>query len=135
MRRYAREVAFCLTYAFLFNGEKDDLSMEMFNKNALSDDDVKFATELYNGSVDNLDFYKQKVAKYSVGFKLERIFRIDLAILVLSMYEIEHTDTPPAVCVNEAVELAKKYSTQKSLSFVNGLLGEYIKQEVEPKNV
>ena len=42
-------------------------------------------------------------------------------------------DTPPAVCVNEAVEIAKKFSTKKSLSYVNGLLAQFIKQEIETK--
>lgn len=131
MRRYAREIAFCLIYEYFFTQEKNDLSLEMFDRTALTEDDKRFLSELYNGAVGSLDDYKEMVTKYSKGYKIERIFKVDLAIMVLAMHELTRLDTPPAVCVNEAVEIAKKYSTKKSLSYVNGLLAQFVKKEIE----
>ena len=61
------------------------------------------------------------------GYELDRIYKVDLAILVLAVYEIKYQDTPKNVVVNEAVELSKKYSTDKSYSFVNGVLAKVLK--------
>ena len=69
------------------------------------------------------------VAKYISGYTIDNIFKIDLAILVLAVSELlYYKDTPVKVVVNEAVELAKKYSTEKSASFVNGILAVIIKE-------
>ncbi|MDD4832813.1 MAG: transcription antitermination factor NusB [Clostridia bacterium] len=133
MRKYAREIAFCLVYEYFFKGERNDLSLDLFEASILTDDDKAFISKLYNGAIDNLDEYKEKVTKYSKGYKLDRIFKVDLAIIVSAMHEMLYMDTPPAVCVNEAVEIAKKFSTKKSLSYVNGLLAQFIKQEIETK--
>ena len=100
--------------------------MEMFNKNALSDDDVKFATELYNGSVDNLTFTNRKSQKYSVGFKLEEF---SVSICNTCSVNVRNRTHRHAACrlrQRGQSNWPKNTPTQKSLSFVNGLLGEYI---------
>ncbi|MEG2189609.1 MAG: transcription antitermination factor NusB, partial [Christensenella sp.] len=64
----------------------------------------------------------------SKSWRIERIAKVDLAILRLAIYELLFIDDIPAkVTVNEAVELAKKYSDEKSYQFVNGLLGGYLR--------
>ena len=67
----------------------------------------------------------------SKSFKLSRIYRIDLAILELAIWEIDHTETPYQVVINEAVGLAKKYSTEKSVSYVNGVLAAFVRGKNE----
>ncbi|MEG1527733.1 MAG: transcription antitermination factor NusB [Clostridia bacterium] len=136
MRRYAREVAFCLTFEYMFNQsiKEDDECFEMFDAEKLAPEDKDFVLQLYRGVSVHIDEYKNKVATYSKGFKLDRIYKIDLAILALTMYELEHFDTPIAVCINEAVDLAKKYSTDKSLSYVNGILAEFVRANPRPTN-
>jgi transcription antitermination protein NusB len=70
------------------------------------------------------------IAERAVDWKLERIANVDRSILRLALYEILHRpDIPPSVSVNEAVELAKKYSTEDSGKFVNGILGSYLRSE------
>ncbi|HPG92229.1 MAG TPA: transcription antitermination factor NusB [Clostridia bacterium] len=133
MRKYAREISFCLVYEYFFKGERNDMSFDLFDASLLTEDDKTFIKSLYNGVIDNLEEYKEKITKYSKGYKIDRIFKVDLAILVSAMHEMSHFDTPPAVCVNEAVEIAKKFSTKKSLSYVNGLLAQFIRQEIETK--
>lgn len=58
------------------------------------------------------------------GWRVERMPAVDRNILRLALYELRHTDTPVAVVISEAVELAKTYSTARSGSFVNGVLGK-----------
>jgi transcription antitermination protein NusB len=67
------------------------------------------------------------------GWKINRISKVDLSILRLSIYEISFMDDIPFnVSVNEAVELAKKYSGEDSGSFINGILGKVTKAQAEP---
>ena len=69
----------------------------------------------------------EDISKYIKGYTIDRLFKIDLAILLIAFYELKYQDTATKIVVNEAVELAKKYSTQKSYSFINGVLGSFIK--------
>lgn len=63
---------------------------------------------------------------------LDKLNKIDLAILRLAVYELENDDTPPKVVIDEAVELAKEYGSESSSSFINGVLGTIYKEE-EPE--
>jgi len=68
------------------------------------------------------------IADRAVGWKLERIANVDRNILRLALYEILHRpEIPASVSVNEAVEMAKKYSTDESGKFVNGILGSFLR--------
>jgi len=71
------------------------------------------------------------IAENSVGWTVDRLSRIDISILRLAIIEMMYMDTPPAVAVNEAVELAKKYSEDKSPKFINGVLAGVIKSREE----
>jgi N utilization substance protein B len=71
------------------------------------------------------------IAELASGWKLERIANVDRNILRLALYELRHRrDIPASVSVNEAVEIAKKYSTAESGKFVNGILGSYLRSRV-----
>ena len=63
-----------------------------------------------------------ELAATATGWRVERMPAVDRAILRLALYELRHTDTPVAVVISEAVELAKEYSTKRSGAFVNGVL-------------
>ena len=71
---------------------------------------------------------KIKIIKDNVtGYELERVYKVDLAILVLAVYELKFTvGVVPSIIINEAVELSKKYSTEKSYSFINGVLAKVV---------
>lgn len=62
---------------------------------------------------------------------IDKLNKMDLAILRLAVYELEHKDTPPKVVIDEAVELAKEYGSESSSSFINGVLGTIYKIEEE----
>lgn len=129
MRKYAREVVFSLTFEYLFAGQKNELGLDMFEKKKLTGDDIAYIGDTYNGIVAEFDGLQSAVASITRGYKLERIYKVDLAILIYAMYELSKGEIPTEICVNEAVELAKKFSTDKSDGFVNGVLAEYVKNK------
>ena len=126
MRSYAREVAFCKIYSYIMSGSID-LDFSQFNQDMLTEEDVEFATKLIQGVVEDKPQLDAIVSEFSKSFKLSRIYRLDLAALELALWEMNNTDTPHPVVINEAVSLAKKYSTEKSVSYVNGILAAYVR--------
>ncbi len=81
-----------------------------------------YAAELVVGVSDHRDELDALLAGYSERWPLERMPAIDRALLRLGAYELVHTDVPTGACISEAVELAKRYSTDRSHEFVNGML-------------
>ena len=67
------------------------------------------------------------IPKAATEWPIDKLNKIDLAILRLAVYELTHSDTPPKVVIDEAVELAKEYGAESSSSFVNGVLGTILK--------
>ncbi len=124
MRSYAREVAFCKIYCFLISGSFDD-DFSQFEQDKLTQEDVQFATDVIKGVVGQKAQIDEIVARFSVSYKLSRIYRPDLAALEMAIWEMNNLDTPHPIVINEAVALAKKFSTAKSVGYVNGILAAY----------
>ncbi len=126
-RKSSRDIAFKLIYQYMFNKEID------FNQAIYSfeldreGEDYKFVETLCLGVVDNYDALVEVVSQNLVSYKLDRVYKLDLAVLVLAVFEIKYLNETPGIAINEAVELAKKYSTEKSPSFVNGVLAKIVK--------
>ena len=81
-----------------------------------------FANKLFEGAAKNVPALDAIIVKHADNWRFERLSAIDRAILRLAIHEMNGTDTPPKVILNEAVELAKKFSSEESGSFVNGVL-------------
>jgi N utilization substance protein B len=86
-----------------------------------------FANQLFEGAAHASAELDELIAKHAEHWRLERISAIDRAILRLALHEMRATDTPPKVVINEAVELAKKFSSEEAGAFVNGILDTYRK--------
>lgn len=106
-----------------------DNSFDCLNKfwqtaeNPVEDQIKDFTGELVNGVAENRDQIDKKIIEYATNWQIERMAVIDRNILRISCYElIFRTDIPPKVSINEAVELAKKYSGPEAGKFVNGIL-------------
>jgi len=125
-RSNARENVFKLVFEYVFNKEEDislltDIIEEM-------KDEESYIREIYNGVVSHYDELMGEISKYSEGFSIDRIYKVDLAILLVSLYEIKYVDSIPSkVSINEALNLAKAYSTEKSYKFINGILASVVK--------
>ncbi len=124
MRSYAREVAFCKIYAYLIGGRIDD-DYSQFDADKLTQEDLEFVSALTNGVSEHRAELDATVAEFSHSFKLSRIYRPDLAAMELAIWEIKSGMTPYPVAINEAVSIVKKYSTEKSVGYVNGILAAY----------
>ena len=125
-RRASRETAMKLLYQLEIQREDREEQIELvLNESALADKDKQYVKEVIDGVFSNLAYLDKLIEKYSKAWKIERIPRVDLSILRLSMYEISfREDIPLSVSINEAVELAKKYSGEDAGSFINGVLGK-----------
>lgn len=84
-----------------------------------------FAESLILGVIEHIDHLDKEIAQYSSNWKLERIAKVDLAILRLAVYELLHrSDIPPVVTINEAIDLGKTFSNTDSKRFINGILDQ-----------
>lgn len=133
MRKYAREIAFKLVYQYLITKEESPFTLEILTaEDSLDDGDIQYITSLYHGIIENYADIYRHISELSEDFKAERIFKADMAILVLAAYEILHLeDIPVKVSVSEAVELAKVYCTDKSPSFINGVLASFLQKHTD----
>ena len=111
------------TFALL--GEEEPLYAEFPNEKQQN-----YIIELVTGVAAHgaeLDSY---IEKYAIGWKFSRIDRVASAIMRVAMYEILYMpDIPNGVAINEAVEIAKKYETEETVKFINGILGKFVRSE------
>ena len=82
----------------------------------------EFANQLFEGAAKEIAALDEIIGKHCENWRFERLAAIDRAILRLAIHEMSSADTPPKVVLNEAVELAKKFSSEQSGAFVNGVL-------------
>jgi N utilization substance protein B len=117
-RREARERALALLYEAEQKG-LDPLSTVL---DALPLDPEPFAAELVCGVSDHIDELDELLGRYAKGWTVTRMPAIDRNLLRIGTWELGWSDVPVAVVISEAVELAKRYSTDDSHTFLNGLL-------------
>lgn len=86
-----------------------------------------FANQLFEGAAHDATALDELIVKHAANWRLDRVAAIDRAILRLALHEMRATDTPVKVVINEAVDLAKKYSSDEAGGFVNGILDAYHK--------
>jgi len=128
-RRRSRELALSALYQIDLAGiSPEDALEEVSDPERYSDETLAFATDLVIGATGNGPRIDAVIRKYARDWSLDRMAHIDRNILRLSLFELLFLpDIPPSVSVDEAVELAKKYSTAESGRFVNGVLGNVIR--------
>lgn len=126
-RRDARDVAFKLIFEFTFTKENKDFLIDEYSLELnLDGDDMSYIKEIYFGIISHYEELIQDISKYAENFSVDRIYKVDLALLLLAIYEIKYMEKIPyKVSVNEAIGLAKKYSTEKSVKYLNGVLSNF----------
>ena len=114
-------------FPFEESSEKNEDINELSSlKENLSDDDRRRIVARYVEIIDKFDEIDKKISEVSKGWTIDRIGKVELAILRLAVYEILYDEgIPTSVSINEAVELAKKFGPQDSYSFVNGSLARF----------
>ena len=129
-RKAARAAALRLLYAWEIAGDEVQPTFEMLvEEEHLDEEDQFFIRELLVGVQDKHGEIDENIGTLSSDWRLERMARVDVSVLRLSMYEILYRDDiPESVSINEAVELAKTFSSPESGVFVNGILSSFSKQ-------
>jgi N utilization substance protein B len=128
-RRKARELA--LQILFQYDITKGECDTNGFLKDMNISDEVKeFAIRLRDGVIAHLSEIDALIKKSTKGWTLERMAVVDRNILRAAICEMLYfTDIPPKVAINEAIEIAKKYGSEESGQFVNGILDKILKEE------
>ena len=103
---------------------------EMWAQSTVSEENKKYLETVIRGVDKNREILNAKISPLLKGWTIERISKVNLSLLQLAFYEIDFIDDIPLkVSANEAVQLAKKYGGSESGSFINGVLGAYIKSK------
>jgi transcription antitermination protein NusB len=131
-RRQARELALQFLYGYELNRREREEALAQFRgKTRLPEPARRFAGELAAGVLDHLEEIDRLIAGHAQNWDLDRLALVDKQILRLALYELHwRDDIPAAVTINEAVEIAKKFSTPQSGRFVNGIL-DRVREEME----
>ena len=126
-RRSGRELAFKLLFQIDVGGSNpDEVFAAARQSTEVSSETWVFASQLARGAweIDPI------IEKYASGWTLERMANADRNLLRLCLYEMQNRDDiPSSVSINEAVEMAKKYSTIDSAKFINGILGSFSREK------
>lgn len=124
-RRDAREVALKLIFEYVFTGEEKRDLVDEYTE-AFDADDTSYVNVVYFGVVGHYDDLIEKISGVIEKFSLERLYKMDLALILLGLYEILYMESIPyKVSVDEALNLAQKYSTEKSVKYINGVLSKF----------
>lgn len=123
MRRDSRIQAFKMIFERYFTQQPvdDELWQE------LKDKDVDFAKEIISAYTQNKECIEKKIESLLVGYTIDRVHKIDLALISEAITEIYYIKTPAPIVINEIVEIAKKYSTPESPKFINGVLAKAVR--------
>ncbi len=131
-RRRAREAALRVLFQMDLGKLTLDEALNTVTAPDWSPDDWTLVVTLARGTRASLLEIDALIARVAEHWTLERMATVDRNILRMAIYELVSTDTPVGVVINEAVELAKQYSTEESGRFVNGMLGKIVRSGVPP---
>ena len=127
-RRSARKNAFFLLFQMDFNVEEEFEQVQQIffaeKDEPVGEGDKAFILSEVEGTREHMAEIDDIIAGCATGWDITRMNKVDLAILRLAVYEMKYGETPVGVAINEAVELAKKFSSDEAPAFINGVLGK-----------
>ena len=124
LRRKAREYALQILFQYdLANGNIAEIMENFWKEKKSNSKIVSFCSQLVNGTIENINEIDRCISRHSLNWKLERMSTVDRNVLRIATYELLFSkETPPPVVINEAIEVAKKFGTEDSAKFINGIL-------------
>lgn len=129
-RSKAREVALQMLYQVDLNPDVDAQTVNSMLRDRLADEDLQqFAWVLFSGVREYRAMLDEKIESVAENWKLFRMAATDRNCLRLGAFELLQTGTPPRVVIDEALELAKKFGSDQSAAFVNGILDKLVPPE------
>lgn len=135
-RSRAREIVLQVLYQNELNPDQPDLIRTRFVEARLGRNEklVAFAKSLIEGVREHRESLDKELEKTAMNWRLSRMAATDRNVLRLGAYEMLHTDAPGRVVINEAIELARRYGSDNSASFVNGVLDKLMKMQADPND-
>ena len=131
-RHRARELALQMLYRHELSGGDLEAMVDDFDELRKASEGTRlFAMNLAKGVLDNLDALDRDLSIQTANWRLERLAAVDRNILRLAAFELLHLETPPAVVIDEAIELAKRFGAGESARFVNGVLDGLRRRKAE----
>ena len=129
-RRKARELAVQMLYQYDLSGNLPETIVSTFEELQKSKPNTReFATKIFHGTVAHIARIDEMIQLQADNWRLSRMAVVDRNIIRLSVYEFLHEDdTPKLVIIDEAIEIAKKFGTEKSSQFINGILDGILKR-------
>lgn len=128
-RSELREIIMKVLYQIdIYTDAKVDYSNEELIKELIEVEN-DFVNQCVNGIIDNKKDIVKLANKHLNNWNIDRLNKVDQAILSLGIYELKYTDTPSVVAINEAIELSKKYSDEAVTKMINGVLDKIYHEE------
>jgi N utilization substance protein B len=124
-RRRSRQRALQILFLWDSRREPVDRAIDVYYDTLYTEEQPArdpFVSELVRGAVDHMAELDDRIARHAEHWRLERMPAVDRNVLRLAVYEMTHGGTPPAVAIDEALELARRFSNEESVQFVNGVL-------------
>lgn len=124
-RRRSRQRALQILFAWDARHQPVDEAIDSYYNGIFSEEQPArdpFVSDLVRGTVEHVTDLDEKIAKHAEHWRVERMPAVDRNILRLAVYEMTYGGTPAAVTIDEALELARKFSGEESVQFVNGVL-------------
>lgn len=115
---------------FIYESKSISYDIDEIIKELTNNEDYYIHTSIVN-ILEKKTEYTKLINKYLKDWTLDRLSKVDQAILLLSVYELLDTDTPDIVCINEAVELAKQYSDDAVVKMINACLDKIYKNKID----
>ena len=136
-RRKARECALQMLFAADVAGTRaDELARNFWSELAdgeLDEEGREFATRLALGALAHLEEVDERIKSRAEHWRIDRMATVDRNVLRLAVYEFLHEPTPRTVAINEALEVARRFSTYEATQFINGIL-DAIKRDLDQEN-
>jgi len=128
-RKIARAHAMKLIYEWEMGGDGGEETRINLLGVTPGENEAEYMNRMFEGVVGNAEEIDQRIAAHLHGWTIARLNRVDLAILRLGAHELMVGEIPAGVVINEAVELANEFSTDKAGAFINGVLGSISRAE------
>ena len=128
-RKDARENAFKVLFELSFSKDADVDETVTLSAENLGYEFDDYCIKLIKGVAENKEDIDAKINSFSSKWKTDRLSRVALCAAEIAFYEIAGKEVPPAVAVNEAVEIVKKFDTDESANYINGVLGGYVRAD------
>ena len=128
-RKQAREGTMQLLFQMGINNDYSEDSLETYLNNFSFDKaETEYILDAVDKILENKEVIDNHISEHIKGWEIERLANVDLSILRIAIYEVLYReDIPVQVSINEAIEISKKYSTEDSYRFINGVLGGFVR--------